>query len=83
MANWQVQHAKTQLSRIMELSKSEGPQTITRHGKPEVVVLSMKDYEAIKRDRPSLIEFLLYEGPTFDDLDIERSKDTGREIDLD
>lgn len=83
MVNWQVQQAKSQLSRIMELSKSEGPQTITKHGKPEVVVLSMKDYEAMKRDRPSLIEFLLHEGPTFDDLDIERSKDTGREIDID
>ena len=83
MANWQVQRAKSQLSRIMELSKSEGPQTITKHGKPEVVVLSMKDYEAMKRDKPSLIEFLLYEGPTFDDLDIERSKDTGRVVELD
>ncbi len=83
MASWQVQEAKSQLSRIMELSKSEGPQTITKHGKPEVVVLSLKDYEAMRRDKPSLIEFLLYEGPKFDDFDIERSKDTGREVDLD
>jgi prevent-host-death family protein len=83
MANWQVQEAKSQLSKLMELSKSDGPQTITKHGKPEVVVLSKKDYEAMRRDKPSLIEFLLNEGPTFDDFDIERSKDTGREIDLD
>lgn len=82
MASWQVQEAKSQLSRIMELSKSEGPQTITKHGKPEVVVLSVKDYEAMRRDKPSLIELLLYEGPKFDDFDIERSKDTGREIDF-
>ena len=82
MANWQVQEAKSQLSKLIELSKTEGPQTITKHGKPEVVVLSVKDYEASKHDKPGLIEFLLSEGPTFDDLDIERSKDTGREIDL-
>ncbi len=83
MANWQVQEAKSQLSKLMELAKSDGPQTITKHGKPEVVVLSMKDYEAMRRDKPSLIEFLLNEGPMFDDFDIERSKDTGREIDFD
>ena len=83
MANWQVQEAKAQFSKLIEQSKTDGPQTITKHGRPEVVVLSMKDYEAMRRDKPSLIEFLLYEGPTFDDLDIERSKDTGREIDLD
>ena len=83
MANWQIQEAKSQLSKLIEQSKSDGPQTITKHGRPEVVVLSMKDYEAMRREKPSLIEFLLYEGPTFDDLDIERSKDTGREIDLD
>jgi len=33
------------------------PQTITRHGKPAAVVLSVKDYERIKSGGTSLTEF--------------------------
>jgi prevent-host-death family protein len=81
MANWQVQEAKTKLSEVIERARSEGPQTITKHGKARAIVLSIDDYEAMKRSRPNLIDYLKT-GPFFDDVDLERSRDTGREIDL-
>ena len=83
MANWQIQQAKSKLSELIELAQREGPQTITKHGKPSAMILSMEQYELMRRQKPSLIEYLLHEGPKFDDLDIERSKDVGREVDLD
>lgn len=83
MATWQIQQAKTKLSELIELAQREGPQTITKHGKPSAMILSMDEYESMRRNKPTLIEFLLDEGPRFDDLDIERSKDVGREVDLD
>ncbi len=83
MAMWQIQQAKTKLSELIDKARSEGPQTITKHGKPSAVVVSMEEYESMRRNKPTLIEFLLHEGPKFDDLDIERSKDVGREVDLD
>ncbi len=90
MAVWQVQEAKTKLSEVIDRAIDEGPQTITRHGKARAVLMSIEAYEAIKAAQPepdakrqTFKEFLL-SGPKFDDLDlyIERSKDTGREIDL-
>ncbi len=90
MATWQVQEAKTKLSEVIDRAIDEGPQTITRHGKARAVVMSIEAYEAImagraepEEKRMTFKEFLL-SGPKFDDLDLylERSKDTGREIDL-
>jgi prevent-host-death family protein len=88
MATWQVQEAKTRLSEVIDRAISEGPQTITRHGKPRAVLVSVEAFEAMaqeseKEKRRSFVDFLLT-GPKFDDLDLylERSKDTGREIDL-
>jgi antitoxin Phd len=39
-AVWQVQEAKNRLSELIEKALEEGPQTITRHGKPVVIVSS-------------------------------------------
>ena len=83
MATWQLQHAKTKLSELVELAQSEGVQTITKHGKPRAVILSMKEYESMREaGKPDLIDVLLHRGPKFDDFEIERDGDTGREIDL-
>lgn len=82
MATWQIQQAKSKLSELIEKARSEGPQTITRHGKPSAVVVSMEEYESMRRNKPNFIEFLL-SIPKFDELDLERSKDVGREVDLD
>ena len=35
----------------------------------------------MKKRKPNLIDYLK-SGPSFDDVDLERSEDTGREIDL-
>jgi prevent-host-death family protein len=81
MAAWQVQEAKSRLSEVIERAQKEGPQTITRHGKPSAIVLSVDEYEAMKREKPDFKDWL-FSGPKIDDFEIERSKDTGREIDL-
>ncbi|MEX0852190.1 MAG: type II toxin-antitoxin system Phd/YefM family antitoxin [Bauldia sp.] len=85
MATWQVQQAKTRFSELIERAQSEGPQTITKHGKPRAVVLSAAAYEALekaKRPEPNLIDFLLNSGPILEGIDLERDKSTGREIDF-
>ena len=86
MRMWQVQEAKSRLSELINLAQKEGPQTITRHGKASAVVLSPAEYEAMKQPKPDFVDFLLSNGPKFDDFEAEfgmtRSKDAGREIDL-
>ena len=85
MAVWQVQQAKAHLSAVIEQAEREGPQTITKHGKPRAVVLSAAAYDKLtqaQKPEPNFIDFLSNSGPILEDVDLERSKDTGREIDL-
>ena len=85
MKTWQVQEAKAHLSEVIELAQSDGPQTITRHGKPRAVVLSADAYAELaakKKPKPDFKDWLMNEGPKFDEFEIERDKDTGRDVEL-
>ena len=81
MATWQVQEAKTRLSEVIERARTEGPQTITRHGAERAIVLSIEDYRALVAHKPDFKAHLLG-GPKVDDFSIDRDRDTGRSIDL-
>jgi prevent-host-death family protein len=81
MARWQVQEAKTRFSEVIEEAYTKGPQIITRHGAERAVVLSIDDFRSLTAHKPGLKEYLLG-GPKFDDFEIERDRDTGREISL-
>jgi prevent-host-death family protein len=81
MSVWQVQEAKTRLSEVIEQANIEGPQIITRHGAERAVLLSVKDYRALLAHKPDLRDYLLG-GPKVDSFEIERSRDTGRDITL-
>ena len=81
MANWQVQDAKTHFSELMERARSEGPQTITRHGAERAVLLSIEDYRKLTATHSNFKAHLLG-GPKVDEFEIERDPDTGRDIDF-
>ena len=81
MAEWQVQEAKTRFSEVIEKARTEGPQTITRHGRERAVLLSIEDYRALL-SRQVDVRTVLLSGPKVDDFTIERDGDTGREIAL-
>jgi antitoxin Phd len=83
--DWQVQTAKAKFSEVFRLARTEGPQRITRQGREAVVMISGEQYDRLtqKSRRPkSLVQFFR-ESPLFGvDLDLERDKDTGRDIEL-
>jgi antitoxin Phd len=81
MAVWQVQEAKTRLSEVIERARTEGPQTITRHGAERAIVISIEDYRALVAHKPDFKAHLLG-GPKVDDFAIDRDRDTGRSLDL-
>ncbi len=81
MAVWQIQQAKTKLSEVIEEADTKGAQIITRHGRERAVVLSIREYRALTAHKPDLRAFLLG-GPKFDRFEIERDRDTGREVNL-
>lgn len=57
-AIWQVQQAKNHFSEVIDRALSEGPQTVTRHGKPVVRVVAVRE-EAEPRADDGFLEFLL------------------------
>lgn len=50
-AKWPLQKAKNQFSQVVERAMTEGPQTVTRHGKPVVVVSAIAAEATAKRPR--------------------------------
>jgi prevent-host-death family protein len=56
---WQIQEAKARFSELVQKAINEGPQTVTRHGKDAVVVLSVEQYKKLEARRPSLLEVLM------------------------
>jgi prevent-host-death family protein len=82
---WQMQEAKAKFAELVRRASSDGPQVVTYRGADTVVVLSVKEYRQLNAARPSFVDHIL-NGPKLDDefVDLinERSKDTGREIDL-
>ena len=82
---WQVQTAKARFSEVFRLARTEGPQRITRQGKEGVVMISDEQYDrlVVKRRQPKSIVQFFRESPLVGvELDLERDKDTGRDIKL-
>jgi len=81
-ANWTVANAKARLSEVIERARREGPQTITKNGRTTAVVVSIEEWERKTARTGSLAEFLFASPLRGADLDVERSKDGAREIEL-
>jgi prevent-host-death family protein len=60
--NWSVQDAKNRFSEVVKAARRE-PQTVTKHGKPAVIVVDVKEYERLRRleraQAPPLADVLL------------------------
>lgn len=71
--SWSVQDAKNRFSEVVEAARRR-PQTVTKHGKPAVVILSADEYDRLRKlehlKAPSFAELLLAM-PT-DDQEFER-----------
>jgi len=78
---WQLQAAKQQFSELVERARRDGPQVVTKHGKDAVVVVSAEEYQRLRGEGPSLVEFIR-SAPDFDVLDLDRARDRGRQVEL-
>ena len=78
---WQLQDAKNRLSEVVDEAQ-RAPQVITRRGEDAAVVVSPDEWARLARTRPSLIDVLERAPRVPGGLQITRSKDTGRDVDL-
>lgn len=81
--SWSVQDAKNRFSEVVEAARRE-PQTVTKHGKPAVVVVAADEFERLRRLQreraPSFAELLL-EIPQ-DGAELFRAKVRPRDVDF-
>ena len=82
---WQLQAAKARFSELFRRARAEGPQWVTRQGKEAVVVLGAEEFERLAaraRQPESLIEFFAKSPLAKAHLNLERTPDYGRPVDL-
>ena len=86
MSTWKLEDAKNRFSEVVRLALAEGPQRVTRSGRDAVVVLSAAEYERLVASPVNLVDFLaaspLAAVLAEEQLDLERSRDMGREVPL-
>lgn len=79
---WTVADAKARLSELVERAETEGPQMVTRRGRPTVVVVSAQEWERKTRRQGTLADFFAASPLRNSGLQVERSEDMGWEIEL-
>lgn len=79
---WQLQEAKNRLSQVVDSALHDGPQTITLRGKPAAVVVSFDEYRRLTLPRTGLVQFFRQSPLREIELDLSRSADLSREVEL-
>jgi len=82
MQTWQLQEAKAQLSELVRLCSSDGPQILTIRGKEEAVLISKKQYEKLTAKKLSFTKFMRNSPLKGIKLKLSRNKSFDRDIDL-
>lgn len=80
--NWTLADAKAHLSEVVDNALKKGPQVITRRGRKAVVVVAAEEWERRTQRKGSLADFFAASPLRDSDLEVERSQDSPREIDL-
>jgi len=78
--SWQLRDAKNRFSQVVEKALTEGPQHITRRGRPAVVVIAEAEYQKLRKPGLSFIDHLLAMPKV--DIELERMNPPPRDIDL-
>lgn len=82
---WQLQAAKARFSEVFRLARTAGPQLITRQGKDGVVMMPVEQFDRLmtrSRQPKSLVQFFRESPLVGLELDFERDRDIGRDIEL-
>ena len=77
---YSLQDAKAKFSELVGLCLREGPQTVTRHGRPAVVVVPYDEYRKLTAPARSLGAF--FRAAPRAELDVSRSGEPCRVVDL-
>jgi prevent-host-death family protein len=77
---WQLQEAKSKFSELVESALSKGPQIVTKRGVSSVVIISIDEFNQLKKPKEGLISFFK-RAPKLN-LELDRKKDYDRNFSL-
>jgi prevent-host-death family protein len=78
---WTLAGAKARFSEVIDRAQA-GPQTITRNGKPSAVIVSAEEWARKTVRKGTLAEFLLTSPLRGAEIELERQRDTPRDVTL-
>lgn len=77
---WQLQDAKNHFSEVVELAIHSGAQTVTKHGKPAVVIVSAEEYQKAFAPKKNLLDALRECPESLGDWLPPRSREKARDV---
>jgi antitoxin Phd len=82
---WALHDAKTQFSALVRQAVTAGPQYVSVHGKPSVVVVSVQDFQRLRAvvAKPKFTDLMRQSPFVGLDLDFSRLPDAARNMSLD
>jgi prevent-host-death family protein len=80
--SWTIAEAKAKFSEVVEKARSDGPQTITRHGRTAVVVVAAEEWDRKTKRSGNLAEFFAASPLRGSGIKLPRRKDKARKVDL-
>lgn len=80
---WKLEDAKARFSEVVRRARGVGPQRVTVRGRPAVVVVAADEYDRLAPPVKGRSMLDLFAGlEELGELDIERDRDTGRDIEF-
>lgn len=81
-STWKLETAKARFSEVVRRAHEDGPQAVTVRGRRSVVVVDAETYDRLVQPEPATDIVTRLERAYVPGLDLERPRDTGRDIDL-
>ena len=78
---WPLQDAKSRFSEVIRAA-TKGPQFVSVRGTEEAVILSKKEYDRLLGKKLTFVEFINHSPFKGLDLNFERDRSPGRDIEL-
>lgn len=80
---WQLQNAKNKFSEVVNNALTEGPQLVTKSGKPAVYIISAKTFDKLRNKSKQTIKNLLLHSPLRGvAIDLERKQEYLKDLSL-
>ena len=79
---WSIAQAKARFNEVINRAREQGPQAITKNGRPAVVVISIEEWTRKTKRKGTLADFFAASPLRGSGLEIERARGGAREIDF-